>query len=79
MSKPSWYAITAEYFPHDVLMVVNECIDSMFACHVDKIFHDIKVGFIILVFLGLHSCPHHSQTDAIETEARAINYILLGE
>jgi hypothetical protein len=51
----------------------------MFACHVDKILHDIEVGFVVFVFLRLHSRPHHAQADAIEPEASAVDYILFGE
>lgn len=77
MSQPSGNAISTEYLSHDVLMVINKSVDPMLASHIDQFLHHIQIGLIVMVLLRLHTRPHHTQTDTVETILSAVGHVLL--
>jgi hypothetical protein len=77
VGQPGWDTITAEYLTHEILVVVDEGIDTVLASHIDEFLHVVEVGFVVLILSWLNTRPHHSQADAVEAYSRAVHHILL--
>jgi hypothetical protein len=60
-------------------VVVNECVDAMSTCIVDKFFHVVEICLVVNVFLVLNTRPHHTQSDSVVPVGRAVYHVLLGK
>ena len=79
INQPCRYTIPTKFFSNQILMEIDQCINSVLSSHVDQFLHCVKISLIVPIFFRFNSSPHHAQSDSIVAQFGAVNHILFGK